>query len=123
MNISQRFFEHEHAQLAHDIARVEQALQDAPHTAPVVGERELLVQLQRRLRMVDELHAFADTDDDALGELAARIIQVEAIHQRLMDAEDTLSDAWWDTLTDMQVLADLRVRLRHAIAKDFVPVR
>jgi hypothetical protein len=76
--------------------------------------------MQIHQKLVQELSSNA-TDETIISEMTNKLFKAEQAHQR--DDIATLSDLWWETLAEIQILADLRLRLKQAIAEDYVPKR
>jgi hypothetical protein len=114
MSIIKQFFAHEISSVEHDLERVRKALkQNAAES-----EKQILDQLYIRKALVTELANHA-VDESILLELTDRLLVAETAHHRTED--QSLSDNWWRTLSEIRILADLLTRLSHAVEEDYVP--
>lgn len=113
MNRTQQFFDRECRQTRDKIERMERSLQN-PNDADILQfEHDALEQLQRQLTHLQAIAQRVNTLDEALGEVCVRLMIAEEAHHQTMHNGCTLTDAWWETLHDIQLMANLHLRLRQ----------
>lgn len=118
MTTAAAFLEQEIDTVSQHIERLESAIEaDGPH-ADTRGQRLLLQQLCNRRDLLRDLLPHTDDDDHALTEINRRVINAEKAHDL---GGTTMNNHWWHTLCEIQILSDVKCRLKQAILNGYRP--